>query len=304
MIENVATLSVVKITTPAVTIAGTQGRDVSPGIERMLLAGDGQVDPTFVGVGRQAPTIAFDTVHVAAFLDDCGISGVGVTSLDAYFQMLEAGGLRKIGNTHHRIRIGSGYLVPRGIRADAGSPAVLSAMVYGDCDDGATCPLSLLTAQALPAGAGVTEMFTCGPVSLDGQAYATAGIAVDFGLNVQNAFSDGSVFPTYPYAENRQPSITIRTADAAALATIGESGVAIDDPVTVVLRKIAAYGTRVAENQAEHICFTVNAGMIYVARAAGGNPDMTDVLVVPTWDETNPILDIDTEFTITPDPVP
>ena len=99
----------------------------------------------------------------------------------------------------------------------------------------------------------------------------------------------------------RQPSITIRTAEALALNTFGLAGTAqgVTDSV-VYFRKKDEGGTVVANATEEHISFTVDEGIITVDDVTGPHGDIlgSQVVITPTYDGTNAIMAIDTTAAI------
>lgn len=285
---------------------------VDPAIQEILAAGDGQVDPTFVATMAQSPRIRFSSSALATILAEASsafaLNGLKIDAdgshdgCEFWFQKVAEGGTRSAGSTHIKLTIKEGLLLPRAINASQGGVATMTLEALATYD-GTNNPIVVAANQALVGSPGVSELFTLGPVSINGTALnAIQNCAIDLGIQEIVASGDGQTWPTFAGIMSRAPLITLTTLEAISLSTFGLAGTAQTASDSVIyLRKIAEGGTRVADATAEHIKFTVDEGMIRVRSVGGahGGAIMSQIEIRPTWDETNAILVIDPASAIT-----
>ncbi len=280
---------------------------VNTAVNHAIMASDGAVDPTYVSVMNQAPGVSFTSTAIATILAACGINGAVIDSdvddpgLLCYFQKMSEGGTRAAGSNHILMTINEGLLVPVTINAAQDSPATID-MAATISYDGTNDPIVIADSQALVGSPAVGELFTVGPVSINGTTLeGIQSTTINFGIQVIAQGGDGAVWPTYVAIMSRRPSITLRTTDVSSLSTFGLTGAAQGASDSLVyLRKLSEGGTRVADNVAEHISFSIDEGMINVTNAnvAQDSPAMADVTITPTYDGSAAILVISTGTTI------
>lgn len=298
------TLGLVDIATPDVTVSGVTDWRVSTGMNRLIEASGGHVDPTFVSVMSLSPTLGFTTRMLTA-LSSFGIGGAQITTLDAYIQKLLKYGTRGGANTHTKISIGTGMCVPRTLSANQGSIAELSLDAVAISADGAAAAMTVATGQSLPAGGGVTEAFTIGPVAINGTVIDVESVSIDFGIQLQLDSSGGQPFPTFVAVMNRRPEIRLTSKDFDTINTLyaaGVFGVAQGGTDSVVyFRKLAAGGTRVADVTAEHVKFTIDDGLISLDQStvAQDQRGTCDVVISPIYDGANAIMVVSAASAIT-----
>lgn len=279
---------------------------LSPEIREVIQAGDGDVDPTYVAVMGQSPRLRFTTTALATVLATCGIDGEIIDAdgsypgLLAWFQKLAEGGTRESGSAHLQMTVKEGLLVPRVLRASQDGSASLDLEAIATYD-GTNDPVVVADSQALAGSPAVGELFTVGPVKVNGTALESIqDITVDLGIQEIIQSGDGQVWPTFVGILRRQPSITVRTTDAVSLATFGLEGSAISTTAVAYFRKLAQGGLRVAEATVEHVSVTVNDGRVSVREvsASQDSPAMSEVTITPRKG-ANPILVLSTATTIT-----
>jgi len=297
------TLGLVVCATPSVTVGGVSNWRLSTGMNRLVEAAGGQVDPTFVAIMALAPVLGFTTRQLTA-LSSFGISGAQITTLDAYVQKLLAYGTRGGAGTHTKISIPTGICVPRTLSAQQGQRAELALDAVAISSTGAAAAATVTTGQNLPAGGGVTEVFTLGPVKINGTALDCEAVNVDFGVSLQVDSSGGQVFPTFVAVMDRRPSIRLTPKDMDSFNTFYNSGAfglaqAATDSL-VYFRKLAAGGLRVADETAEHVQLAIAAGLISLEAgdARHGERATTDVVITPISNGTDAIIAIDTTAAI------
>jgi hypothetical protein len=109
--------------------------------------------------------------------------------------------------------------------------------------------------------------------------------------------ADGHPWAMFIAIAERRPMIRIQTSEVLALNTFGLTGAAqgANDSV-VYLRKIEEGGTRVADDTAEHISFTIDEGHIITGPIHGsqGQNLGTEVVITPTYDGTHDVIAIST----------
>jgi len=278
---------------------------VDPRIQEILLAADGQVDPTFVATMAQDPRITFSSSALATILAKASNamlinalkidSDAGDEGLECWFRKLSEGGTRVADATeeHLKMTINEGLLIPRAIRAAQGQLAVMDFEAI--CGyDGTNAPIVLDATAALSGTPAVGEAFTLGPVSVNGSALDNVqNVSIMPGIVETVLAGDGQVWPTYIAIMDRRPLITVTTTDVSVLSTYGISGTAQSGTDSIVyLRKLSEGGTRVADATAQHISITVDEGQIRTREipASQGAPAMAQVEIRPTWDGANDIL--------------
>ncbi|HUV11130.1 MAG TPA: hypothetical protein VMX12_09135 [Acidimicrobiia bacterium] len=277
-----------------------QSFSISTGLSRIMQRGDGDVDPTYVSIMSQRPMFGFTTTALATALGSCGIGGAEIDNgtypgIECWFQAMSEGGVRATGSSHFKMTGAQGILVPRSIQAAQDGVATVAfeaILTY----DGSHEPIVFATSQALSGSPSVGELFTVGPVSINGAALtAIQGITVDPGISLITAAGDGDVWPTYVAIQSRDPSIRVSTTDVTALSTYGLDGTAQGATDSVVFfRKLAEGGTRTAEATAEHISITVDDGMITVENASVSQDGVAsgDLVITPSYDGSNAIIAI------------
>jgi len=262
----------------------------SPEVREIIQAGDGEVDPSYVAVMGASPRLSFSTTGLAAALGVVGIGGAIIDAdgtypgLVAYFQKMEEGGERMTGSDHLKMTCKEGILLPRELTAQQEGVAALrleAVLSY----DGTNLPVVIADSQALAGSPAVTEVFTTGPVKVNGTLLESVqSITVEFGIREAVVAGDGEVFPTWVGVQSRVPTIRIRTTDAVALSTFGLTGAAISTTVQAWLRKMdEGVGGRVADGTAEHILFTLNDGRVRVrdVGASQDSPAYSEVVCTP-----------------------
>jgi len=280
---------------------------LDPAINRLLLQADGNVYPTYVTVMGQSPVIGFTTSKLAAVLAKCGLTGLAIAAdvdepgVECWWHKLAEGGTRAAGSSHLKMTVKKGIIVPRTLNAPIDGHATIAYDTIPTYD-GTNDPIVIAGNQALSGSPGVSEVFTCGKVMINGaQLEGVQNISVDFGIRLTIIKADGLVWPTYVAIIGIQPLITIATVDLGCISTLGLTGAAQGATDSIIyLRKLSEGGTRVADNVAEHISLTIDEGHISVQNAnSGGDANATaNVEIAPTYDGTNAPIVFNTATTI------
>jgi len=313
MAFDIFTLSAINIATAEdvdVLIDQITGRNLDLGIQKLIQAADGQVDPTYGAVGSQAPRMEFTTTALATVLAACGIGGLKISSdvdddgLEMWFQKYDEGGELAAGANHEKMTVKAGLLIPQRItlpHSDANTPGSMDMLliIYFD---GTNDPVEFEASASLEGAPGVGEMFVAGPVIFNGVQYEGGQeIVIDFGIDPHVVCGDGLVFPTYAAIKSRRPTISVRTVDASQVRTTGLSGTAQGETDSIVYaRKVARGGTRVPDVTAEHISFTLDDGFWTCNNAGGdsGEIQTPNFEFSPISDGSNAIILINTAVAI------
>jgi len=301
-------------------VAGGAGSDVlidqvvqqelDTGLQEMLLAADGGVDPRYSAVASQELRARFTTTDLKAVLDKCGISGLNAsgdsdeTGVTLYCRKVAEGGTREADNAgnHVSLVMKNVLVVPRQITANHNDPsgATLSLEAI-PWYDGTTAPVVTSATANLSGSPDITNTWGCGPVKLNNTLYnagTVQGVTIDFGLDVVTLGGDHLPWPRMAYIRARRPSISIRILDVSLLHTFGIYGAAVSGTTAVYLRKNAEGATRVADGTGEHITVTVAEGRVSVGPLSGdqGGEMGAEIRITPTG-ATN-ILNISTTATV------
>jgi hypothetical protein len=278
---------------------------VATQIQRMMRTVGGEVEPKFVCIGEQRPSIFFTTLALARALAAVGADGLTLSAAaNFWFQkMVVDSGTRAGALSHLKLTVNAGIIVPRTLRAAQGDYATLEyecACRYNGTNE----PIVPLASQSLTGTPAVDEKFTVGPVNINGAALdGIKETTIDFGLQLLLEVSEGDIWPTFiAIMERATPLITIRTTDALAFNTLGLDGVAQGATDSeVYFRKKAADGGNELDATAEHIKVSIDAGMVTVDEVAGDYPGVLEsvVHIVPVYDGTNALFAVSTASAIT-----
>lgn len=292
----------------AATLNGTlldqiDSQDLDTGLEQFLLNFDGGVDPVYAAVKSLQPRISLSTTAIMRALDLVTINGLAMTAGLFYFQKMSQGSApRDSGASHVLLTAETGMILPRILQAGHDTPATMSYDIL--CKKNAVnAPLVATKNVSLTGSPVADELFVAGPVDINGTTLSgVQNINIDYGLNEFVLGGDGEEYISFIGIMNRQPRITIELPDMDILADLGIGGTAqgVTDSI-VYLRKVDQDGYRVADNVAEHISFTIDAGRISPkeGNAKPGDPASVGLEITPIFDRTNDILAIDTSVAIT-----
>jgi len=301
-VSNLYKLSV--IVTPAGQIRQLEDRSIDPGVEELVLKGDGKISPQFFSVMEQRPMFRFSTTAIAATLTSLGVGFYTFSAaVDLYMAQLSASGGLSGAGAHKRITGTKGCLVPRRLRASHKAPAVIEYDGYFLSTDGVAAPISYAGAVSLPALTVADQAFTLGPASINGSALAAVeSLEIDFGFGVLIEGGNGEVYPTFGGYEERAPVVIVRTKDPTLLAATGVMGLQQNaTPSVFYLRKMDPAGGRIANATAQHVKFTITAAGFH--RPGGieeqdNRPTEAELISRPLDDGTNDILAISTASAI------
>lgn len=288
----------------ATIVDGVSEFNLDTDVNELIQAANGQVDPQFVALMGQAPKVSWTTSALARALAKIGIGGYAIADDDEavfFLQAMAAGGTRAGTLSHLKLTLNEGIQVPRTLQGSQGGIATISYEAFATYD-GTNDPVVLATSQTLTGSPTVDELFTVGPVVINGAVLdGIQDITIDFGIGELIQAANGQVWPEFAGIMGRQPVITIRTVDSLAIDTFGLTGTAQGATDSLIhFRKLSEGGTRVADNVAEHIKITLDEGRITTRTVSGsqGSPIISELVFTPTFDGTAAIIVIATASTI------
>lgn len=318
-------LAAVEINTAGAPIVISQitEQSIDPAIQKILSAGGGQIDNTYVAIGQHAPTISFSTTDLNGVLDLAGINALAIdqgasppNGMTLWFRA------RKLGagfepddqatDVHIKLFVNFGMLVPISANAAINGDASISMQII-PIWDGTNDPIVIT--DEIP--------FTTDFPAVDADHYTIGkwwindilldfnqSMTVNFGINVDRKFAAGSVFPSWAGILSRTPTITCQTLDIAHIgdkSTVIGGGVLgqIIDPLKVTrayFQKRVPGGGVVADAVAEHVSFQLENGQIEYGNITGSQGDHAGMAVTltpikPDPDAANDVMIIDTAAT-------
>lgn len=296
-------------TTPAFTLYAAQlgstfldqieRQSYSAGIEEMIIRANGAVSPQFAAIAHQSPKIDLTTTNLVAGLSagTGGWTASGSNPASFYWRQYVNLGTLSTGATATKLSMTQGLIVPTRLSADQkGAKLDISAIPVWD---GTNLPFTA-TANQTPSGtAQVNNVFVAGPIALAGtELNGIQSIDIDFGNKPLLLGSNGIAFDNFGAIQIRQPSVTVKTTDLSALASIGTT--AEGAAFSLYFVAVSAYGTRIAAATASHVKLTGTAAMIQIDSAEGGmdGAAMATIKITPIWDGTNDILAVNTASVI------
>lgn len=275
-------------------------------IQRLLQSGDGGVFPRFTAIQGQEPAFQFTTTKLAAALGAIGLSGLAITGGGGptvfYSQRLAQGGSRAGAGAHLSASVAEGILYPMQITAAQGDNATIQyacKATYNESVD----PVVFATGVSLPGSETISEMFTLGPVNINGtELPGVQSVTIDFGITLTKVLEGGLIWTTFDGIMGQAPTITINTLDMSAMTTPGLLGApqGATDSVIYFRKKTAGAGN-LADATAEHVSFSIDQGHITAEDQSATQEGLSSVniKITPTYDGTAPIMAISVATAIT-----
>lgn len=292
-------------------LGGIQAQNLAPNPSVSNEHSSGHLDPQFVALRGQSPTMGFSTFSIKDAIDLVGLLGydiaANVAGFTQYAQAHADGGTRSAGATHKSYQSLKGMLVPRTLSVDHQGDAVLTVEGVVTWDGAAALPVIVSDAVALPAGLpGDVDRFTLGPALLGGITFtAKRSLSIDFGLGLVPEGADSDIWPTFASIRRRAPSLTLGGIDPdwfSEASGIGLEGLLANNASTsVFLRKRKLGGTFVDDATPEHIQFQMQ-GLVEITdgQSAQTNEPSTTSLILTAYEDDvgNPPLAVNTATAI------
>lgn len=279
-------------------------QSLNPSMMEALRNAGAAADPTMISMHGGQPSMMLSTSALATVLTGVGISCLEVegdvdeAGVVAYWEKMQASGVRASGSVHLSATMKRAIVVPRTLTAEQDADASFDLEIIGISDD-VTCPVIMSVTAALPATANVVgEAFTVGPVTLSTGAIADpTRITLDFGIALLIDKTEGLPWPRYVVVQTRQPEIRIGCRDLAQINTLGIAGSAFTSG-SFYLRGHVAGGIVAADGVAAHIKVSWYTGAARVESLAQDAPGQAELVIRPIYDGTHAILTIATGQTI------
>lgn len=276
-------------------------QNIDPGLTEMMESGDSSLDNEHVSASAQTATVRFRTSAIAEALDAISVSGLVIdegndsNGIDLWFRKRAMGGGFKSGEDLLMV-VNLGILIPITTTAthpDRAETDCLLHLVW----DGTNAPIVITKNQTAPAlSPTIAAIHTIGPWWVNNtQLLGMRNMTVNYGLNVATKSSDGDVWPRSAHIESRGASMTGSSSDLAILddATgLGIMGVVQSGGqygIRAFLRKKELGAGVLADNEAEHIRFSVAKGRVSPQEFGGDHQGdaLTGLLVTPSYNRTN-----------------
>ena len=245
-------------------------------IERMLGVGSGEVERQMTGVVRSNPAGKFTTQAIGTALGFVGVNGAVINTsnlLTLWRKAFKDGGTRQAAasSLHDKIVIADGLIVPDTLSAAHNSDAALSYNFWAaDINGDGTSPITVTPLQALTGTTNHDEFYRLGPLTINGTVIDNVqSVDIDFGHNIIVNEGDGKIFPTGIAISQTLPTVRFTTFDAAIVALVGETGLAISaSDVIIKLRKV---NKNAAVSYTVGYQFTVNDGLVQLDDYSGSH---------------------------------
>jgi len=280
-----ARIALVKAASPTLTIGGMTSQSVKSEIELSSEGGDG-VDTTFAAVMSAKHSVEFTTRHIATFLTACGIDGVECTTLEAWYRKVKAYGAMET-TGHLKVSYAKGFLLPQSLSASQEEMAEIQARAIAISADG-TDPVDIATGAQAVNGV-VSEAYTIGPCTINGNAHDLESGELNFGLEVENETNEGGAYPTLAYITARKPVINLTSRTAFSMTDLDLIGKELTS-FTWYLRKLDNLGLRDGNSAIKISC----TGYVHIEDLSGdaSKKANTKITVTPVKD-SGAIITID-----------
>lgn len=268
---------------PAVPdVVVTQLTDVRPNFNYQELVERSAAEPApqWSGAIGAAPEIAFDSRQLKTILDLVA-AGDGVCksyapaggTVSVYYRQGANRGLREAvaTATHNRYDLANTAMIYwNSISADQRGIAQIECALRAVSTDGIAAPIAHVGAIALSGDSAVGNVYTLGPVSLNGAwLNSVVSARLENGFTFDAEDESGNAWQQYYGIDEWNPRVTIDLMDIDTHGTIGTSGLALT-ALKLYFRKLTkgTVGPVIAAT-AEHIKFTASAGTVLLQEGSG-----------------------------------
>jgi len=257
----------------------------------------GQVGPQFTGTHMASPDNRFSTPQLKDILDACLAGDYGIardlstTIADIEYKAGDKFGARvaDITAAHLRMRMQANAMLSwESLSARQGALAEIRCRIVATFNSATgNDPLMATSAVALSATSAVQQLYTLGPVRLNGTVMEGVQDAqLDNNIDYEECAGDGDAFLSYVGIANYRPVFTFHSRNLLYLDTYGERGTALSSWYWWLKKKVAS-GINVADATVEHILFSATTGTIKARRIQAGGKPMAEVTVDLTQSAQN-----------------
>lgn len=287
----------------ATTIKGIESSNVTNSLSQYMLQGGGSLDPFGIVSLKSDQAINFVTTDFVTMLGVSGITPFTITGagVKAYFRQLADGGVFTGGANDVLATSLKGRVHITGFSATQFGNASLNVSVIPTFD-GTNSPVNITTGATSPTLAVDTDLFTLGTLSINSVLVPISSVSYDSGFKFESMGADGQPFNTEVFSLARNPKFTFTIHNASLPVTISKLiGNSTGGDVIFYLRKYSLGGGMVPDATAQHIKFTMKAGMIHSEGITAQNLSVASlqIIVTPSFNGTDPIVAINTASAIT-----
>ena len=261
-------------------------QNLDTGLNEIVTNPDGKVYGEFAATLSARPVTSFTTTGIASALAIIGVEFYAIAAAaDMYMQKMTNFGKRAGATSHVKLSVNPGMIIPRTLTADQDDLARLTCDLIPISSDGSTTPIAITGSQSLAGTPATDEQYTVGAASLNNSTVdGVQSVTVDFGVQESIQAGKGLPYATFCGIMRIAPIVTIRTFDAALLATYAVPGAAISSATNVTFRQIVQGAVPNGTTKT----LTVNEGRISARQiqVAEGEANII-VQVTPTYNGTN-----------------
>jgi len=279
------------------------------GDQEMVLATDGGVDPTWIGLALQSPALTFATTDLAELLalntSTFAYAGLELSAsqiAELYWQQAKYAGALWTGSKHLKQEVNKGLLFCRGFRAAHGEGAARAFASIAPTWDGTNDPVVPSESAAMPGTPAVTCAYGPGPVTINAIALDSEVLSIvyDSGIGLRAVGGGSVVWPWFVGIRSRRPTFGIRVSDASLLYDLGLIGAAVTS-ATLYLRGFERAGKAYADASEEHIKITLYQGRASAPTLATDQDRdaFPDLLLRPSKASGNAIMTVQAGVAIT-----
>jgi len=250
------------IVTPDAQINQVTARRIDPGIQRMLVGGNGVLTAQMIVRMSQRPLMSITTTAVKRVLDMISMKGKAYTAAacNMYFGKKDAGGALVAGANHLQLDFNRSLWIPRTLRASQDGPAEIDVDIYAISANGTASPLTVTNSVSLPSLTAADQLFTLGPAKFNGGSLigTLRELSLNFGISERLISGSGEEWPTFGSIDKYQPSVRLSCYDLTQLAsplTVG--GLAVSSATKAFLRAKSQEGGNVADATTSHLSWTM-----------------------------------------------
>ena len=243
-------------------------------VQLLMAKAAGDTLPSFVGAQSLSPAISFRTPQVTTVLTACGMWGYDMSGGNCDCHYRAAANLSARGTSGTRIRAVKSLMYWTKLSVRQGGTAEISCTIQPTFD-GTNAPMTAAGSIAVPTAALAQELFTLGPVFLNGsQLSGVESWDLDLGVKIYMKPADGEIYPSFVCVEEHQPVLSIVAPKASLWGTYGLEGTALSALTFGLRKKTIDSANNVAIATAVHVLFTATGGgAIFLDPLVGGITD-------------------------------
>lgn len=246
-------------------------------VEDMTVTPAGHTLPMFTAENGRRPEMQFATQQIETLLEEFGLLGVDPGVVTLRLRKVKNKGSRVANDTAEHVTYTANCALSYITQITAGArKAATASGRHAFLNDGTNAALIYSGAETMVGTPDASENFILGPIAHNGTAITGIdNLSIDLGPEVIEPEQEILNEPTFAAIDGIKPTVSFDTTDAGIWAL---DGTAITNGLKINLIKKKLDLDRYADNDTEHILFTVPAGRI-VCESVSGNRSMTKVKI-------------------------